>query len=343
MEQKNTSLKKLTRAIVVVLLLVLLSLFFLLVGSWAGGVSAWVVAKVVDAPGVMLTALADRVLPAENNAVNALSRHLEAYGVRLHLSLVVPYLLVLIALAFSNPLERYKNFVKSLQDLVCVCKRFVLGEKSWSKLMLSYLKVGIYICICTLIPCFLLGSGDPNGFPNSNLAYVITDSVQHLLPVQLAVNFENAKLGEDGHLTDQGVTLEPVRYTALKTIMNTLARCATPDNGVTIELYGFASEDPFRDLKRKKSKKLNVKVANLRAIAVYKALVAMSADMSVEGVEIKKPQRWTNFHEMECQRNAMIQVPTSSSRDAFADRVVVLYLTSSGNCMVAQHMRSCTN
>ena len=93
MEQKNTSLKKLTRAIVVVLLLVLLSLFFLLVGSWAGGVSARVVAKVVDAPGVMLTALADRVLPAENNAVNALSRHLEAYGVRLHLSLVVPYLL----------------------------------------------------------------------------------------------------------------------------------------------------------------------------------------------------------------------------------------------------------
>ncbi len=334
MQQKNASLKKLSRAAIVVLLLVLLAAFFLLAGSWAGGTIARLFGWLVGTPTAMLAALANMAPQGVRDVANEISGRLGTFdAARLNLSVVLPYLAVFVALALSKPLALYEKVVESLKQLVDVSKRFITSGESWSDLIFSYLKAGTYVGICTLTSCFLVSSQPPISVPRSNPAYVIADSVQHLLPVQLVVNFDNAELDDDDHLTDQGVTLGTTRNTALKTTMNTLARCGMANNGVTIELYGFASEDPFRDLEPDKSNKLNVQVANRRAKAVYQALVAMSVD----GVAVKRPEPWKDFDVMERRRNTMIQVPASTARGAFADRVVVLYLSSSGDCMVVQN------
>ncbi len=341
MQQLNAWLKILSRAAIAILLLVLFAGFLLSAGSSFGSLIGAMFAQVftwlVETPGKLLVALAKFGPKMAGDVANDISSRLASFhDARLNLSVVLSYLVVFIPLAVSEPLALFKQGVKSLAQLFRVSIGFITSGESWSDLTSSYLKAGTYVGICILASSFLVSTTPTSSVPDSNPAYLIAESVQRLLPVQLVINFANAELDEDGRLSNWGVALGATRETTLKTLkktMKTLAGCGTTDNVVTVKPYGFASEDAFRDLERDKSNKLNVQVANRRAEAVYQALDAMQ----VGSVEIKKPRPWNNFKEMECKRNAMIRVPESSPRDAFADRVVVLHLSSSGNCTVVQN------
>lgn len=334
MQQLKASLKKSLRAAVAVLLLAIFAELSLLLSSFGGKALAQLFTWLVETPSELLVALAKFGPKVVGDVANDISSHMGAlHDARLNLSVVLPYLAVFIALAVSKPAELYRKVVESLTQLFGVSIRFITSGASWRDLTFSYLKAGTYVGICILAPSFLINTTPTRSVPGSNPAYLIAESVQHLLPVQLVINFANAELDEDGQLSNRGVALDDSRKRTLKTTMKTLAGCATADNVVTVKPYGFASEDGFRDLEGDKSNKLNVQVANRRAEAVYQALDAMPFG----SVEIKKPRQWNNFEEMEHKRNAMIQACEKSSRDAFADRVVVLYLSSSGNCTVVQN------
>ena len=64
---------------------------------------------------------------------------------------------------------------------------------------------------------------------------------------------------------------------------------------------------------------------------MYGALDMLARSVA-PGVEVEAPMEWSDFDEMRRVRNSMIVVPDESARDPFADRVVLLSLTSTGAC-----------
>ena len=154
-----------------------------------------------------------------------------------------------------------------------------------------------------------------------------------LLPVHLLLHFRNAQLSDpNGGLSGSGVVLEPLHERMLAATVDTLRKCATPDSPVTIRPYGFASSTPFEG--RDDTDDLNVKAANRRASAVYKALGGRLPDGS--HVSVEEPLKWETFAAMVKERDECIESPSEEGdRDPFLDRVVVLDLQTSGRCAPA--------
>ena len=228
----------------------------------------------------------------------------------------------------SNPAELLAKFWNSLIQATKSCLRFVRGAsgESPNKLARSLLKPSLYISPLLI----LLGwySTVPPPQPVLEPHYVVSETDPDLLPVHLHVNFDNATMDETDNLTGRGTTLDAARKTAMQVTVDSLRKCGS---GVEIKLYGFASEAPFFIDAPEKNNKWNVKVADRRARAVYEMLRGLAP-----GMTIQEPEPWDDYEEMKSKRNSKIPVPEGSDRDAFADRVVVIYLSKPGDCMVVE-------
>ena len=231
---------------------------------------------------------------------------------------------------FGNPAELLGIFWDSLSDAGVSCLAFVGGEKSWLDLAGSLLKPGLYVgLLMSLLGWYGVVVPKHVQKPFVEANYVVSETDPDLLPVHLHVNFDNATLDENKELTDQGTTLDAARKATLQVTVDSLSMCGP---GVNIKLYGFASEAPFFIDAPEKNNKWNVKVADHRARAVYEMLNELAPSMTTQ-----EPEPWDDYEEMTRVRKAMIPVPEGSDRDAFADRVVVIYLSSPGDCTIVQN------
>ena len=181
----------------------------------------------------------------------------------------------------------------------------------------------------SLVGSFGAAPTSPPPDPPPPVTYVISAGpALHLLP---AVHFDNAEIGADGALTGAGTTLDDARRTTLETVVRSLL---LPCEGrqVTITPYGFASDDEFQGVSKKKSDWLNTEAANRRASAVYAVLQKFSDD--VGGLTIEPPDTWAGFEEMKTRRDSMVRVPTDGKLRA--SRTVVLHLTSADACRLPE-------
>ena len=221
----------------------------------------------------------------------------------------------------------------SLRKAASSCVAFVVGKEQWRALIFSLLKPGMYFGLLALILALYFSPDPP---PAPPVRYIVSADDPVLLPVRLHVHFDNADIGNDRELTERGIALDTTRKTALQETVNVLRRCVTPRSEVTIQTYGFASEDSFGGLSKSANRDLNIEVANRRAKAVHDILEDLSR--GITGLTIENPTSWSNFRTMKRQRDLMVPVPDNSRRDAFADRVVVLYLSDPGRCTVVQNV-----
>ena len=201
-------------------------------------------------------------------------------------------------------------------------------------MLLSLLKPGVPV----FGAAFLIGSYGTTAVPSRPpVTYVVApDPMLTVLQIQPVVHFENAEIDvsvEPFGLTERGTTLDDARQAALQRMIEALRPCAASDPPVSIRPYGFASDDPFQGggAGLDDSDRLNVEAANRRARSVYGALDMLARSVA-PGVEVEAPMEWSDFDEMRRVRNSMIVVPDESARDPFADRVVLLSLTSTGAC-----------
>ena len=201
-------------------------------------------------------------------------------------------------------------------------------------MLLSLLKPGVSV----FGAAFLIGSYGTTAKPSRPpVTYVVApDSVLTVLQIHPVMHFENAEIDasvEPFGLTERGTTLDDARQAALQRMVEALRSCAASDPPVAIRPYGFASDDPFQGggAELEDSDRLNVEAANRRARSVYGALDMLARSVA-PGVEVEAPMEWSDFDEMRRVRNSMIVVPDKSARDPFADRVVLLSLTSTGAC-----------
>ena len=232
----------------------------------------------------------------------------------------------------------WTSIVRFLEE----CLKLAAGQASWlgepdrAGLLPSFLAP----CPHLIAAAFLFGSyGAPTEPPRPPVTYVFSpDSMPSVLPIHPLVHFENAAVGAAGELTEHGTTLQDARRVLLKEFVQRLRQCATSSRPVTIRPYGFASDDPFEipGIDHAESNGLNVGAANLRALSVYDALTELISELiepeEPGGMTVEAPTEWNTFKEMASRRNSMIRVPEESNRDPFADRVVVLHLTSFGTC-----------
>ena len=337
--------KKFFRGVVLVLSLSLLILLSLLVGSVIGVTTATIVNEfrgILYGLGPMITErieMTPRFVQSVANGILSLEvfRTISTSLSSLVVVLVPVILGSLIARVFGQSL--YESIVGGLNKLMEVIGKIIASNESGvsiSSSFFEFLKVGIQSGLYWVgLPSVLFSSYSaiqPTAIqPTVTLdpKYVIAKADSSLLPVQLVVPFENAATNMDGELTERGTSLDAVRKATLEKTMHMLAGCVTPEGKVSIQPYGFASDDPFLGMPRNESDKLNVRVANSRAEAVYKALM----DLPNNGVKIRGPKLWANIKEMESRRNSMIVVPEETDRDAVSDRVVLLSLSDPpGNC-----------
>ena len=89
------------------------------------------------------------------------------------------------------------------------------------------------------------------------------------------MGFERARLDASDNPSGPGVELEPSRWKALERTVGLLEKCAEKlEDGLEVQLFGFASEEPFRSFEddKQKNEKLNLKTAKKRASSVGVAL-----------------------------------------------------------------------
>lgn len=201
--------------------------------------------------------------------------------------------------------------------------------------LLALIKPGAFVFCAGVV----LGSAGSFGTTiPSPVTYVFPDSTLNVLPIHPVVHFDNAEVDSSFELTDRGTTLNDARRVSLTEFVQKLRRCATSKRPVTITLYGFASDDPFvsPDIDQAKSDELNVQAANRRAWSVYDALTELISELiepeEPGGMTVEEPTNWDTFADMARTRDLMIRFPAGTDRDPFADRVVVLHLTSFGTC-----------
>ena len=228
--------------------------------------------------------------------------------------------------------SRLARFATSIVQFLEECLKLPAGGHSWfgkpgePGLMPSF----VAPCPSLVVAAFLLGSygAMPPEPARPPVTYVFSsDAMLSVLPIHLLVHFENAGVDAADELTERGTTLNDARRAGLEEVVEALRPCAASDRPVTIRPYGFASDDPFPGDVRE-SDRLNVEAANRRARAAHEALAALIEP----GMTIEAPVVWERFEEMANARNSMIRVPEGSDRDSLADRVVVLRLTSTGDC-----------
>ena len=247
------------------------------------------------------------------------------------LLVAAPALLVLVLLMRyrSRPRELLTEFVESVKQALRSCWGFVVrGDSSWLACMFALVKPSLYFAP----PLFVIGWLLPFNPEKPPCPTATTQRV--LQPVSLRVNFDNAKLDENRHLAEHGVTLEPASRTPLKAALAALDECvqlgARP---VTVKLYGFASNDRFRGLTLRKSDKRNLEAANKRVKSAYETLQDLARDF--DGVTIEAPDGWNTLDEMKKERELKIPVLDGVDRDPVADRVVVLKPSALG-CEIKQ-------
>ena len=192
--------------------------------------------------------------------------------------------------------------------------------------LLSLIKPGVSV-FCAAFLLGTIGSFGNGSRPPATYVFP-SDSTLNVLAIHPVVHFENAGVDSSVELTGRGTTLNAARRVSLTEFVQKLRRCATSERPVTIKLYGFASDDPFAGIDEAKSDELNVEAANRRARSVYDALTELISG----GMTVDVPTQWTTFADMASTRDLMIRFPAGTDRDPFADRVVVLHLTSFGTC-----------
>lgn len=180
------------------------------------------------------------------------------------LLVAAPALLVLVLLMRyrRRPSELLTEFMGSVKQALRSCWGFVAkGDSSWLACMFALMRPSLY----SAPPLFVIGWLLPiNPVVEPPCPPAITKCV--LQPVSLHVNFDNARLDANGKLAERGVTLEPASRTPLKAVLAALDECvqlgAQP---ITVELYGFASDDRFRGLTPGKSNERSLEAATCRA------------------------------------------------------------------------------
>lgn len=320
-------IKGLSRSVFVVLYILLLVGPLLLIGSMFG----FLLADVSKTLGEQLPLPTEIGLQLEQGITEGFVTAKNCFSF-----LVTSLLTVLVGLGFHSPSagSLYEAFMDSLKQVVEACWNYVMGGGEWPGIMSPVFNAGMHAGIyCVGLPSFFFGSMNPP--VTMEPVYVVAKADPVLLPVQLVVPFENAQIDDDRNLTGQGTSLDVVRKKMLRTTIKTLTQCVPSDRsdgGVTIQPYGFASDDKFQGLPCEESDCLNVQAANRRAKAVYKRLKELVKDKP--GLTITEPEPWHDLKAMKHKRNSMIQVP-ETKRDAFSDRVVVLFLLDTGNCKVS--------
>lgn len=261
---------------------------------------------------------------------------------------VVPLALVLmLAMQYvAEPSKLLQGFIKSLAEALNLCRVFIITGHRGRELLPAFLKPALYVAATW----FLVGwysqvatqTPDPTPDPTPppvNAVYVVSeaDRVRQAFSVHLLVHFDNAAIEDEGELAERGVSLDDPRTARLRATVEALGRnCATAARGVSIRPYGFASDDKFRGLPADRSDELNVEVANLRGKVVHEALKRAVEDEDVAGVTVEPPIQWRNLTQMTSERNSRIRLAAGNDRNAFADRVVVLFLSDSGECRIQQ-------
>ena len=235
------------------------------------------------------------------------------------------------------------GFFSSLSAAMRACRDFVTTGRGGRDLPLALMKPIIYLAAALLVlgwysrmPAVVTSP------PLVRAAYVVSEAApnRELLPVHLLVHFHNAAIDREGQLTGQGISLDAAREAELQATVETLSACVGAsasgkiESGVTIQSYGFASDDKFRGLSVERSNELNVAAANQRGRVVHEALVKIAED--VAGVTVEPAKVWKNLTQMARKRNSMIKFANENDRNAFADRVVILFVSDSGLCRIQQ-------
>lgn len=226
-----------------------------------------------------------------------------------------------------------------LPDLAAASRsvmEYVVRGSNGRRVPVAFLKPGVYVAVLLFLVGWYGEVLPPmDGKRSVEPVYLVAAGGSGaVLPVQLVVHFENARIDENGELTGWGVSVGDGQREKLRATVEALQNCVAPGRDVRIEPYGFASDDEFRGLGNVHSDELNVRAANLRGSAVYNALVEVADDF--DNVMVSGPSSWPDLPTMIQKRNAMVMVPDGRQRNAFADRVGVLFLAESGACRVLQ-------
>ncbi len=320
------------RLVFVVLSAIVAAVAFTLVPGW---VASWLVQRGIEfgrafqETGSLLTDLLVEVLRDASNGLLMLA----PAGATLLLRTYLP----------NGVKEWLGSLYSALKRAWNDVKEYVLRGEDWHKVPLAFLKLGLY----TAAAAFLLGwygevvSQTSPPAPVVRPAYAVSAAdPDALLPVHLLVHFDNAAIDQDGEFTGRGVSVDNARREELRTTVETLGSCVAPGHEVTIQPYGFASDDGFRGLQHERSNQLNVEAANRRATVVHEAL-AMFADR-VFGVAVEAPRKWKDLPTMIQARDSMVPVAEGNDRNAFADRVVILFVSDSGVCRMCRIQQSAT-
>lgn len=236
----------------------------------------------------------------------------------------------------AEPTKLFQEFLKSLVEAMKLSSVYVVRGQRGRELVPAFVKPSVYVAVAW----FLVGwyselDAVPPPPPPVNAVYMVSGADPgQPFSAHLLVHFDNAAIDEQGELAERGVSLDDARTEDLRATVETLGRkCVTAERGVAIRPYGFASDDTFDGLPDE-SDQLNVAAANQRGRVVQEALVKIAED--VAGVTVEPAKVWKNLTQMARKRNSMIKFANENDRNAFADRVVILFVSDSGLCRIQQ-------
>ena len=232
--------------------------------------------------------------------------------------------------------DRLKSgFVDGLRSAAKASEKYVLGDARWLEWATASAKPSLSLAL------MFCGGGwygltvEPE--PNE-VTYLVRESERGrterrtmAVPVNLHVGFERARLDASDNPSGPGVELEPSRWKALEPTVGLLEKCAEKlEDGLRVQLFGFASDESFRSFEddKQKNKKLNLKTANKRASSVGGALREIAGKDS--RIEIRV-EDWQTSREMRRSRKIIVG---ADPEDHYAHRAVVLQVPELGNCEI---------
>ena len=149
----------------------------------------------------------------------------------------------------------------------------------------------------------------------------------------VAVFFDNATRDDMLHASTTGTRIGQAQHDALQSLLNTLKPCARDGRHVILEIAGFSSAADFRNSDRDASRRVNLELANRRAVIVRDELRVMAGPNALFDIQ---DQPWTNAARM-AQARPFDNVTLGGSqqvRDAM-NRTVLIGLASLGQCSLA--------
>ena len=227
------------------------------------------------------------------------------------------------------------GFVDGLRSAAQASEEYILGDARW----LEWATVSAEPSLCLAL---MFGGGGWYGLtvePEPNeVTYLVKESEPGQIerrtiavPLNLHVGFERAGLDAGDNPSGPGVELEPSRWKVLEPTVGLLQECAEKlEDGLEVQLFGFASDEPFRSFEddKQKNEKLNLKTANKRASSVGVALREIVGKDSL--IEIRE-KVWQTSQKMRRRREI---IGGADPEDDYAHRAVVLQVPELGNCEI---------